>query len=130
MKKISKKLFLLLCVTTTTNQGESKVDPKENFADKVEVVAIAVKDVVADTAGTVKRGVAAGTEVAKGFIASTAAKVKIALQEARAKQADKRAQEALEKNHKAQKMLAETQEQLKLAQAALQNTQKAMYNKN
>jgi hypothetical protein len=124
---ISKKLSLLLFFTATTNYGESKPEPKEKFVDKVEVVAIAVKDVVADTAGTVKRGVAAGADVAKGFIASTAAKVKIALQEARAKQADKRAQEALEKNEKAQKMLADTQEQLKIAQATLQQTQKAIY---
>jgi|GEM_PF-2715589 len=119
-------LVTLLLLTTSTILSE-ELDQKEKFGDKVEVVAIAVKDVVADTADTVRRGIKAGAEYTKDFIASTSAKVKIALQEARAKQAEKKAQEAREENEKVQKALAETQEQLKLAQAALLQAQQAMY---
>ncbi len=132
MKTLQKQLIVLILLSNVleTSCETQPFDAQEKFADKVEVVAIAVKDVVADTTDTVKRGMQAGAEVAKGFIASTAARVKIALQEARAKQADKRAQEAREENEKAQKALTATQEQLKLAQAALHQTQKAMYTRN
>ena len=128
MKNIQKQAFvIILLLTTSISHTESQPDQKEKFGDKVEVVAIAVKDVVADTADTVKRGIKAGAEYTKDFIASTTAKVKIALQEARAKQAEKKAQEAREENEKVQKTLAETQEQLKFAQAALLQVQQAMY---
>ncbi len=128
MKNIQKQaLVTMLFLTTSISHSESQPDQKEKFADKVEVVAIAVKDVVADTADTVKRGMQAGAEYTKDFLASTSAKIKIALQEARAKQAEKRAQDAREENEKVQKALAETQEQLKLAQAALLQAQQAMY---
>ena len=128
MKNIQKQaLVTMLFLTTSISHSEPQPDAKEKFADKVEVVAIAVKDVVADTADTVKRGMQAGAEYTKDFLASTSAKIKIALQEARAKQAEKRAQEAREENEKVQKALAETHEQLKLAQAALLQAQQAMY---
>jgi hypothetical protein len=132
MKTNKNTLFfaIILLNISTAYTGTPQVDSHEKFADKVEVVAIAVKDVVSDTADTVKRGMQAGAEYTKSFIASTAAKIKIALQEARAKQAEKRAQDAREENQKVQRTLAETQEQLKLAQAALQQAQKAMYQKN
>ena len=132
MKKIQKQtiiMMLLLQTPTAYSETQQVGAPQEKFIDKVEVVAIAVKDVVGDTADTVKRGMQAGAEVAKGFIASTAAKVKIALQEARAKQAEKRAQDACAENEKFQKTLSETKEQLKSAQAALLQAQQAMYQK-
>ena len=130
MKNIQKKtLVTMLFLTSSMSHSESEPDQKEKFADKVEVVAIAVKDVVADTADTIKRGMHAGAEATKDFIASTTAKIKIALHEARTKQAEKRAQEAREENEKAQKTLAETHEQLKAAQAALAQALQAMYQK-
>lgn len=129
MKNIQKQIVVvMLLLNASTTHGEpQQVDQQEKFADKVEVVAIAVKDVVADTADTVKRGMQAGAEYTKDFLASTSAKIKIALQDTRAKQAEKRADEARKENEKVQKSLAETQEQLKLARAALQQTQLAMY---
>ena len=126
MKNIQNTIVLALLFQASTMCAE-QADQEEKFADKVGVVAIAVKDVVADTADTVKRGIQAGAEYTKDFLASTSAKIKIALEDARTKQAEKRADAARKENEKVQKALAETQEQLKLAKAALLQTQKALY---
>ena len=75
--------FMIVGISTLYSGQEQP----ETFKDKVEVVAIVVKDAVTavkdaatDTADTVKRSIHEGTEVAKNFIASTAVKIKIKLQ--------------------------------------------------
>ncbi len=122
---MKKKIIATLLLALTT-QSRAEEAHQEKFSEKAEVVAITVKDIVTDTAQTVKRSMHEGAEVAKEFLASTAARLKIKMQEARAKQAEQKAHAAREEKEKAQQELTRVQEQLKQAQAALKRAREQM----
>ena len=119
-----KKNIITTLLLVTIMQVHAEVTSKENFSEKVAIVAIIVKDIVTDTAQTVKLCVSEGAEVAKGFLASTAANFKIKMEEARAKQAEQKAHYAREECEKAQQELNYVQEQLKQAKTALNQMNK------
>lgn len=119
MKKNS-TILVAIFYTAGIQAGEAQ---QEKFSEKVGVIAITVKDIVTDTAQTVKRSMHEGAEVAKEFLASTAALLNIKMQEARAKQATKQADTARKEKEIAQLELAQIQEQLKQAQASLKQAQ-------
>lgn len=93
MKTVFLSFFLINSVFCADNQNNAQ-EQQESLKDKVEVVVIMVKDTVTDTTDTVKRSMNAGTAATKDFIAATTARIKIAFQEARAKQAEQKTREA------------------------------------
>jgi len=122
MNKLFISTYFFLALSARAEEA-----PQEKFTDKVEIVAIAVKDVVTDTTETVRRSLHEGAEAAKGFLASTAAQIKIKMHEARAKHAQQKAEDAHKQKVQVQQELAQVQEQLRQAQAALKRTQQEMY---